>query len=809
MMKKVITVFIVITMLATVILPLGAVNAAENYNYGEALQKAIMFYEFQLAGEQPDWIRNNWRGDSVLNDGKDVGADLTKGWFDAGDHVKFNLPMSYSVAMLAWSIYEYKDAFAKSGQLDYLLREMKWATDYLVNCHPEPNVYYFEVGHGGGGYDHRYWGAAETVTQAMLDLKLERVTYKADMTNKATTCVASTSAALAAASVVFKDQDPTYANLLVKHAKELLTFADATKTEDPMKSDDYYNSIAGDFYKSWSGPYDQLSWASIWLYYATGDESYVEKAESYVPKWEKNQEGLINYKWGHNWDNVMDGSQILLARITNKAVYKESSERNLDWWTTGYNGQRIKYTPKGLAWLDSWGCLRYATTMSFLAEVYTDWSGCTSSKVSTYKDFAKSQVDYALGSTGRSYLIGFGSDYPQHPHHRTAQASWNDDKTVPDYTTHTIIGALVGGPDATDTYKDDVGLYQYAEVACDYNAGLVGALARLYQEYGGNPISNFNAIEKKTRDEYFVEASAASGSSSVSLKTTLRNRSAWPAKVSDKLSFRYFMDLSEFTSKGIDPATFKTTLGYNQGGTVSGVLPWDKSKNIYYVTVDLTGQAVYPGGQSAHRRETQFTISAPAGATGWDSTNDYSFQGITEAAPGSTTYGVAKNIVVYDDGKRVFGAEPGEAIGSPSPTPVSPTPTPTASIRPSVTPTATSTPVLTPYEYEFKVDTTFSPTRLVANQMMTAKVSVTNVSAVPYEGNTDVLLIVALYDKNNTMANVSYISKGIPYLGMENLSAGFKLPTDVSGYSVRSFVWDGTDLKTTNMIPLSNVTQIQ
>lgn len=65
-----------------------------------------------------------------------------------------------------------------------------------------------------------------------------------------------------------------------------------------------------------------------------------------------------------------------------------------------------------------------------------------------------------------------------------------------------------------------------------------------------------------------------------------------------------------------------------------------------------------------------------------------------------------------------------------------------------------------------------------------------------------------LYDGNNTMVNVSYISKGIPYIGEETLSAGFKLPTSIKGYSVKAFMWDGTDLRGTNMIPLSNVTQI-
>ncbi|WP_051983540.1 glycoside hydrolase family 9 protein [Pseudobacteroides cellulosolvens] len=642
------------------------VSAAGSYNYGEALQKAIMFYEFQLAGKQPDWIRNNWRGDAVLNDGKDVGADLSKGWFDAGDHVKFNLPMSYSVAMLAWSIYEYKDAFKKSGQLDYLLREMKWATDYFINCHPEPNVYYFEVGHGGGMYDHKYWGAAETVEQAMKDLKLERVTYKADLNKTATTCVASTSAAMAAASIVFKESDPQYAATLLEHAKELLDFADQTKSTDQTKSESAYAPVANDFYKSWSGCYDQLSWAATWLYLATGDQSYIEKAESYVPNWEKTQDGTIAYKWGHNWDNVLFGTQILLARITNKAIYKESTERNLDWWTVGYKGERIQYTPKGLAWLDTWGCLRYATTTAFLAEVYSDWAECSSEKAGIYREFAKAQVDYCLGSSGRSYVIGYGTGYPEHPHHRTAQGSWSDDKTVPGYTRHTIVGALIGGPDKTDKFTDDAGKYEFTEVACDYNAGFVGVLAKMYQKYGGDPIPNFNAIEEVREDEYFVEASVSSGSNFAAVKSTLRNRSAWPAKVLYDASFRYFVDLTELVEKGIKPEDIKVTLGYSEGAQISGLLPWDSSKNIYYANITFVpGSAVYPGGQSAHRREVQFRIEAPIGTTGWDNTNDFSFNGISSSG---TTLSKAPNIPVYNEGKLLAGNEPkGNSTATPTP----------------------------------------------------------------------------------------------------------------------------------------------
>jgi len=63
-----------------------------------------------------------------------------------------------------------------------------------------------------------------------------------------------------------------------------------------------------------------------------------------------------------------------------------------------------------------------------------------------YNDFAKAQVDYALGSTGRSFVVGFGENWPQHPHHRTAHGSWYDSMNVPDYHRHVLYGALVGDP---------------------------------------------------------------------------------------------------------------------------------------------------------------------------------------------------------------------------------------------------------------------------------------------------------------------------------------------------------------------------
>ncbi len=67
------------------------------------MQKSLFFYEAH-GPATPASNRVNWRGDSGLHDGADVGRDLTGGWYDAGDHVKFGLPMAATATMLAWGM---------------------------------------------------------------------------------------------------------------------------------------------------------------------------------------------------------------------------------------------------------------------------------------------------------------------------------------------------------------------------------------------------------------------------------------------------------------------------------------------------------------------------------------------------------------------------------------------------------------------------------------------------------------------------------------------------------------------------------
>lgn len=607
------------------------VEGTGNFNYGEALQKSILFYELQRSGKLPETTRSNWRGDSCLNDGQDVGLDLSGGWFDAGDNVKFNLPMAYTTAMLGWSLYEDYDAYEESGQLEYQLNNIRYVCDYFIKCHPEDEVYYYQVGDGGA--DHSWWGAAE-----LVETRMSRPSYCVTASNPGSCVTGETAAALATASIAFADIDSEYSALCLKHAESLYAFA------EKYKSDAGYTAANG-FYNSWSGFYDELAWAGAWLYIATGNDEYLTKAESYYPL--ANQD----YDWAMCWDDVHVGAAVLLADITNKDVYKTAVEQHLDWWTTGVSGSHITYTPKGLAWLDNWGSVRYATTTGFIASVYSEWSGCPDNKADTYWDFAVSQADYALGSTGFSYMVGFGDAYPQHIHHRTAQGSYSNNMNEPGNARHVLVGALVGGPDASDNYTDEVSNYNTNEVACDYNAGFTGLLAKLYTRYHGQTVINLGAVEEPG-DEFIAEASInVNGNDFIEIRAFVYNETAWPARANKDLELRYFVDLSEVYDAGGSIDDIEITTNYVQALESAGFVTWDEDSHIYYLCIKFTDGEVYPGGQEYYKKEVQVRMRGRNGV--WDSSNDYSFTGLAQGNPVP-----AVNMALYEAGELVYGSEP-------------------------------------------------------------------------------------------------------------------------------------------------------
>ena len=99
-----------------------------------------------------------------------------------------------------------------------------------------------------------------------------------------------------------------------------------------------------------------------------------------------------------------------------------------------------------------------------------------------FKAAADQQIGYILGDTGRSFVVGYGTNPPTHVHHRGASCTggYCCDPSCGDPNPNIITGALAGGPAAPDDhYNDDRADYVMNEVALDYNAGFQMAIAGL------------------------------------------------------------------------------------------------------------------------------------------------------------------------------------------------------------------------------------------------------------------------------------------------------------------------------------------
>ena len=448
-----------------------SVEQQGKFSYGEALQKNFLFLEVNRSGDLGDDNRIEWRSDSTLDDGSDVGRDLEGGYFDSGDHIKFIQPMSWSNTMLAWGGIDYREAYQRSGQMDELMDAVKWGTDWFLKTHEtdasgKTSRLWVQV---GDKTDHYKWVAPE-----QIDKVTDRKSYYIDASRPGSDAAAGTASALASASMLFRGVDNAYADKLLKNAVALYEFAETYKGK-------YSDSVpeASPMYTSWSGYWDELAEGGAWLYKATGEAKYLDKAESYF----KNNIGGLG-DWSYCSDDRSYGAAMILAQESSDTFFKSQVQTWLNKWIEGEGN--INYTPGGFAHRAPWASIPITMSTAFAAEWYHDKIEANQS----YSDFATSQVDYVLGDNPKnySYMIGFGDNYPLRPHHRGSHPVYSS-PTEP--AKHTLYGAIVGGPGSADDYshndrRDDA---ITNEVGTGYNAAFASVAVTQYDNLGGDALS--------------------------------------------------------------------------------------------------------------------------------------------------------------------------------------------------------------------------------------------------------------------------------------------------------------------------------
>lgn len=434
------------------------------YNYAKLLQYSLYLYDANMCGTDVasksalSWRGNCHTGDASVTktiNGTTYTIDVSGGYHDAGDHAKFGLPQAYAASVLGLGYAYFKDAYVTLGQDAHLKNILDRFATYFENCtvlDSNGNVVAFCYQVGEGNADHNYWGTAEN--QETAQGERDSYVYLTDSSTPCTDIVAESAAALAIYAANYKETDPTNASRALEYAKKLLNYAE-TNTKGISK-----DSMANGFYNGTSY-YDDMALASIWIHNAIGDSdtTYKSKYDTYIQS--------CSDGWLLSWDDVsaaayLEGGSAYSAKV-------DSIMANM-------KGKDV--TPQGFTCVDgTWGSARYNTALQFTGLVYDKTLNKT-----TYQSWATSQMQYLLGNnkTKQCFVIGYNKNDPKHPHHRSASGYDDVNNHKNDPMAHTLYGALVGGPNATDYYHDCANDYQYSEVAIDYNAAFVGAAAALY-----------------------------------------------------------------------------------------------------------------------------------------------------------------------------------------------------------------------------------------------------------------------------------------------------------------------------------------
>ncbi|HAG12400.1 MAG TPA: glycosyl hydrolase family 5 [Ruminococcus sp.] len=447
--------------------------SAADHNYGEALALSLYFFDSNACGTGITDGPLTWRGDchtydadastagldgtakSVVDPDNDGKVDLTGGYHDAGDHIKFNLTIGFGMQSLALSEYLNPGIYKKAGCEEHLHYILKRGADYMMkstflNSAGEVAAVAGTV--ADGNLDHAYWSAPEVQTYE------RKVFWLTASSNNSAVCC-EMAAGLAGTAYVFKESDPTYAAECIKYAKALVKFASAHSGN---------NCEGMSFYSTNSMYQDEEALANAWLWIL--DEG---TKPNYAPKNGDYGGGMGDWD-KYQWDKVWQGFSVLMYKATGEDVYRDELlyEHNKN----GITSSKFK----GDA---GWGNSRYncAIQMTALALAGDDAS-------SEYAKAAKYQMDCILGdnSLNYSFLIGYGDKWPTHIHHRAANpgdgTQTADSNMSAKYTNY---GMLVGGIN-NDGYQDETNKYQYTEGALDYNGCFALACAGLYRLYGGD-----------------------------------------------------------------------------------------------------------------------------------------------------------------------------------------------------------------------------------------------------------------------------------------------------------------------------------
>lgn len=355
---------------------------------------SLKFFAFQRCGTVNNIEKHKChsRPSLISNSGS---MDLSGGWHDAGDYLKFTITSGFATSMLLTAAQMTTDMTLKKPLIDEALWGLRWLEKTWV---PGKGIYY-QVGDAS---DHESWRLPQdTDREPTQKAFLTQAGRGANLAGKI-----SASFALAAKLMIGRpDLQKKYRNLAI----EIFNWGELNRAPQ-SSTDSFYVE------ETWK---DDMALAALELYHLTGLIDYLKKARQWLRSegngWAFSYDrthSLALYKWGlYSPGDQKEARNFLVADLK---YAQASSQKNL------FN--------EGVAEL-YWGSSLPMMGSAITALLFEKINGGRA-----FRGMAQLQRDYLLGRNpwGVSFLATAGHRWTQNPHHQIANirkiaatGSWN------------------------------------------------------------------------------------------------------------------------------------------------------------------------------------------------------------------------------------------------------------------------------------------------------------------------------------------------------------------------------------------------
>ena len=270
-----------------------------DHAYDHLQEELLGFMRQQRCGYNPvlDMVCHQRDGRSFYGPMPDsTYVDVSGGWHDAGDQLKYLITGSYATAHMLMVYRLYPDRFGDrtnalgqtgSNGIPDLLDEARWGLDWIHKLHPAPDQLIHQVaddrdhvgwkmpdldrsdyGWGENSYRPAYFATGEP--QGLMR-------YQSEATG-VSNLAGRSAAAMAQAARIWKDDlnDPLYAARCLEAARTLYQLG---KDKEGYQQGNSYGAPYRYGEVTWA---DDMEWGAAELYKSTGEETYLEDAIKYA-----------------------------------------------------------------------------------------------------------------------------------------------------------------------------------------------------------------------------------------------------------------------------------------------------------------------------------------------------------------------------------------------------------------------------------------------------------------------------------------------------------------------------------------------